>query len=83
MPPREPSTAPYGGFAATSAAEAAVIAYTAFYDRPTALDLLGDVRGRRVLDPACGPGLYLAAPGSRRQRHRHRPERQHDRPQTP
>ncbi|MBK1786076.1 class I SAM-dependent methyltransferase [Prauserella cavernicola] len=32
--------------------------YNAHYDRPACLDLLGDVSGRRVLDAACGPGLY-------------------------
>jgi SAM-dependent methyltransferase len=32
--------------------------YNALYDRPACLDLLGDVAGRRVLDAACGPGLY-------------------------
>jgi SAM-dependent methyltransferase len=33
-------------------------AYNALYDRPAMLDLLGDVRGLRVLDAGCGPGLY-------------------------
>lgn len=33
-------------------------AYNAHYDRPAVLELLGDVAGRRVLDAACGPGLY-------------------------
>jgi ubiquinone/menaquinone biosynthesis C-methylase UbiE len=32
--------------------------YNAHYDRPACLDLLGDVAGKRVLDAACGPGLY-------------------------
>lgn len=32
--------------------------FNAFYDRPACLDLLGDVSGARVLDAACGPGLY-------------------------
>ncbi|MER5390854.1 methyltransferase domain-containing protein [Saccharopolyspora sp. NPDC002686] len=32
----------------------------AHYDRPACLDLLGDVAGRKVLDAACGPGLYAA-----------------------
>lgn len=32
--------------------------YNAHYDRPACLELLGDVRGMRVLDAACGPGLY-------------------------
>jgi len=34
--------------------------YNAGYDRPACLALLGDVRGKRVLDAACGPGLYAA-----------------------
>lgn len=32
--------------------------FNAHYDRPACLSLLGDVEGRRVLDAACGPGLY-------------------------
>ncbi|SHG25269.1 Methyltransferase domain-containing protein [Streptoalloteichus hindustanus] len=32
--------------------------HNAHYDRPACLELLGDVAGRRVLDAACGPGLY-------------------------
>jgi len=32
--------------------------FNAYYDRPACLDLLGDVTGKRVLDAACGPGLY-------------------------
>lgn len=32
--------------------------YNAHYDRPACLDLLGEVRGKRILDVACGPGLY-------------------------
>jgi SAM-dependent methyltransferase len=34
-------------------------AYNAHYDRPAVLAALGPVTGRRVLDAACGPGLYL------------------------
>ena len=34
--------------------------YNAHYDRPACLELLGDVAGKRVLDAACGPGLYAA-----------------------
>ncbi|MYX27439.1 methyltransferase domain-containing protein [Streptomyces sp. SID8381] len=56
---RGDAPAPYDGFADTFAAEAAVSAYNALYDRPTLLSLLGDVRGLRVLDVGCGPGLYL------------------------
>jgi SAM-dependent methyltransferase len=32
--------------------------YNAYIDRPACLGLLGDVAGARVLDAACGPGLY-------------------------
>ncbi len=32
----------------------------AYVDRPACLALLGEVAGRRVLDAACGPGLYAA-----------------------
>jgi ubiquinone/menaquinone biosynthesis C-methylase UbiE len=38
---------------------AADSAYNAHYDRPAVLAALGTVTGRRVLDAACGPGLYL------------------------
>ena len=33
-------------------------AYNAHYDRPAVLAALGPIRGLRVLDAACGPGLY-------------------------
>ena len=36
-------------------------AYNAHYDRPAVLEALGPVRGRRVLDAGCGPGLYAEA----------------------
>lgn len=32
--------------------------HNAYYERPVTLSLLGDIRGRRVLDAACGPGIY-------------------------
>jgi 2-polyprenyl-3-methyl-5-hydroxy-6-metoxy-1,4-benzoquinol methylase len=32
-------------------------AYNAYYDRPAVLEALGSVRGLRVLDAGCGPGL--------------------------
>src|SRR5690348_14889146 len=41
------------------AQHAAGSAYNAHYDRPAVLAALGPVAGRRVLDAACGPGLYL------------------------
>lgn len=34
--------------------------WNAYCDRPACLELLGDVAGKRVLDAACGPGLYAA-----------------------
>jgi len=37
---------------------AADSAYNAHYDRPAVLAALGPVAGLRVLDAACGPGLY-------------------------
>jgi SAM-dependent methyltransferase len=37
---------------------AADSAYNAHYDRPAVLAALGPVNGLRVLDAACGPGLY-------------------------
>lgn len=37
---------------------AADSAYNAHYDRPAVLSALGPVSGRRILDAACGPGLY-------------------------
>ena len=32
--------------------------HNAYYERPATLSLLPDVRGKRVLDAACGPGVY-------------------------
>lgn len=32
--------------------------YNAHYDRPACLELLGAVAAKRILDAACGPGLY-------------------------
>ncbi|MGW4371811.1 class I SAM-dependent methyltransferase [Nocardia takedensis] len=52
-------TASYDRHAAVFAAEAADSAYNAHYDRPTVLDLLGDLTDRTVLDAGCGPGLYI------------------------
>ncbi len=50
--------AQYELFADDYESHAATGLYNAHYDRPACLELLGDVRGRRVLDAACGPGLY-------------------------
>ncbi len=52
------STAPYDGYAEAFASAAEDNAYNAYYDRPTVLSLLGDVRGLDILDAGCGPGLY-------------------------
>jgi SAM-dependent methyltransferase len=57
----------YEMFADAFAEHAADGLYNAHYDRPACLTLLGDVAGARVLDAACGPGLYaheLAARGA-------------------
>lgn len=32
--------------------------HNAYYDRPSTLNLVGDVSGKSVLDAACGPGKY-------------------------
>jgi len=32
--------------------------HNAYYERPATLSLLPEVRGKRVLDAACGPGVY-------------------------
>ncbi len=32
--------------------------HNAYYDRPNTLKLLGDVKGKNILDAACGPGKY-------------------------
>jgi SAM-dependent methyltransferase len=51
----------YDAFAEEYARHAATGTYNALYDRPAVLELCGDVSGRRVLDAACGPGLYARA----------------------
>jgi len=42
--------------------------HNAYYERPATLSLLPDVRGKKVLDAGCGPGVYaewLTAQGAR------------------
>ncbi|MFI9818642.1 class I SAM-dependent methyltransferase [Saccharothrix variisporea] len=46
----------YDSFAEAYAAENESSLVNAYYTRPAILDLLGDVRGRRVLDAGCGAG---------------------------
>ena len=48
----------YDPFAERFESHAEASAYNAFYDRPSLLDLLGDVSGMAVLDAGCGPGFY-------------------------
>jgi len=50
---------PYDLMGVSFRQHAADSAYNAHYDRPAVLAALGPVAGRRVLDAACGPGLYL------------------------
>lgn len=42
------------------AAHATDSGYNAHYDRPAVLELLGNVRGQRLLDVGCGAGHYTA-----------------------
>jgi SAM-dependent methyltransferase len=51
----------YDSMASSYAAHAADSPYNAHYDRPSMIELCGDVAGKRVLDAACGPGFYAAA----------------------
>ena len=48
----------YDGMAAAFEAHAADSAYNAHYDRPSLLELAGEVSGLHVLDAGCGPGFY-------------------------
>jgi 2-polyprenyl-3-methyl-5-hydroxy-6-metoxy-1,4-benzoquinol methylase len=49
----------YDGMGLSFQQHAGGSAYNAHYDRPAVLAALGPLTGRRVLDAACGPGLYL------------------------
>ncbi|MCZ2826917.1 MULTISPECIES: class I SAM-dependent methyltransferase [unclassified Modestobacter] len=51
----------YDSFGAAYSAENDVNLINAHYERPAMLDLVGDVRGRRVLDVGCGSGPLAAA----------------------
>lgn len=50
----------YDGFAEAYARENETGLFNAHYARPAILDLVGDVRGRRVLDAGCGSGPLVA-----------------------
>jgi hypothetical protein len=52
----------YEGFAEDYLVHARESAYNAYYDRPAVLEALGQVRGLRVLDAGCGPGLLAGEP---------------------
>jgi L-amino acid N-acyltransferase YncA/ubiquinone/menaquinone biosynthesis C-methylase UbiE len=56
----EPPWEVYDSMAPSYADHAADSPYNAHYDRPSMLELCGDVVGLRVLDAACGPGFYAA-----------------------
>ena len=48
--------------AAEYSADNADNAFNALYERPATIALLGDVKGRRVLDAGCGSGLLTQWP---------------------
>ncbi|MGI8809191.1 MAG: class I SAM-dependent methyltransferase [Acidimicrobiales bacterium] len=50
------SAGQYDAMAVAYAADNAVSAYNAYYERPATISLLGDVDGRRVLEVGCGAG---------------------------
>ena len=54
-----PEPSQYDGFAGEYGEFVETAPYNALYDRPATLELIGDVKGKRVLDAACGSGIYL------------------------
>jgi ubiquinone/menaquinone biosynthesis C-methylase UbiE len=56
----ERSASEYDAMAADYAADNAVNAFNAFYERPATIALLGDVEGRAVLEAGCGSGVLTA-----------------------
>ena len=50
----------YETLAEVYAAQVETKPHNAYYERPATLSLLPEVRGRRVLDAGCGPGVYAA-----------------------
>jgi SAM-dependent methyltransferase len=51
----------YDSFGAAYSADNDVNLINGHYERPAMLDLVGDVRGRRILDAGCGSGPLAAA----------------------
>lgn len=60
-PVDEGTAATYDQFAAAYAADNESNAFNGLYERPAMLSLLGDVRGKRVLDAGCGAGALAEA----------------------
>lgn len=58
--PKEKSVAlgPYTELAEAYAAAAGTKPHNAYYERPAMLALLPDLKGKKVLDAGCGPGVY-------------------------
>lgn len=56
----------YDSFASAYAESNERNAWNAYYERPAALALVGEVAGRRVLDAGCGAGAHTAALVERR-----------------
>jgi SAM-dependent methyltransferase len=50
----------YEALAESYAAVVETKPHNAYYERPATLSLLPEVKGRRVLDAGCGPGVYSA-----------------------
>jgi hypothetical protein len=48
----------YDELAEAYAARVETKPHNAYYERPATLSLLPDVKGKRVLDAGCGPGVY-------------------------
>jgi ubiquinone/menaquinone biosynthesis C-methylase UbiE len=48
----------YDALAEAYAARVETKSHNAYYERPATLSLLPDVKGKRVLDAGCGPGVY-------------------------
>lgn len=61
MPSKEPEPVArdaYDRLARSYSALAPTKPHNAYYERPATLSLLGEVRGKRILDAGCGPGIY-------------------------